>query len=136
VTALPSIRAALETQLATVTGPDYAWENTPYVPTTGTPYVQVTLLPATPLNPEIGPAYTEQGLFQASGFYPKDAGPAAITAWAEQVRAAFPFRASLASGGITVNIIATPEIGPDGPRPDDRSVHGSKCRDRTRKAGR
>jgi hypothetical protein len=117
VTALPSIRAALETQLATVTGPDYAWENTPYVPTTGTPYVQVTLLPATPLNPEIGPAYTEQGLFQASGFYPKDAGPAAITAWAEQVRAAFPFRASLASGGITVNIIATPEIGPA--RPDD-----------------
>lgn len=117
MSSLPAIRAALETRLATVTGPDYAWENTPYVPVAGTPYVQVTLLPATPANYEIGPAYVEQGIFQANGFWPKDAGPAAVSAWAEQVRAAFPFAATLTSSGIVVNIINTTEIGPA--RPDD-----------------
>jgi len=113
---LPAIRAALEGRLATVTGPDYAWENTPYVPTTGNPFVQVTLLTAQPNNLEIGPAYLEQGIFQTNGFWPKDRGPAAITAWAEQVRAAFPFGSSFVNGGITTNIVATPEIAPG--RPD------------------
>jgi Bacteriophage related domain of unknown function len=115
---LAAIRAALETKLATITGPEYAWENTPYVPTTGTPFVQVTLLPAQPANIEIGPGYTEQGLFQASGFWPKDSGAAAITAWAEQVRAAFPFRSSFVNAGVTVIITGTPEIGPARPDAD------------------
>ena len=109
---LAAIRAALETQLATVSGPDYAWENVPYVPTVGTPWAQVTLLPAQPNNLEIGPAYVEQGIFQANGFFPIDAGAAAATAWAEQVRAAFPYRGSFVSGGVTVNIVNTTEIGP------------------------
>lgn len=117
MTALAAIRKALETQLLTVTGPDYAFENTSYVPTIGKAYVQVTLLPAQPSNLEMGPGYLEQGIFQANGFFPKDAGSGAIMAWAEQVRAAFPFAASLTSGGVTVNIINTTEIGPA--RPDD-----------------
>lgn len=118
MTAIPAIRAALETQLATISPAiDTAYENTPYVPTTGTPYQQVTLLPATPANAEIGPAWTEQGIFQINLFYPKDAGPAAAQARAELIRAAFPFRASFTSGAITVNIINTTEIG--AARPDD-----------------
>jgi hypothetical protein len=118
MSSLAAIRTALETKLATVTGPDYAWENTPYVPTTGNPFVQVTLLPAQPANIEIGPGFTEQGLFQANGFWPKDSGAAAITAWAEQVRAAFQFRSSFVSGAVTVIITGTPEIGPARPDAD------------------
>lgn len=127
MSALPAIRVALETKLLTVTGPDYALENTPYVPVFGTPYVQVTLLPAQPANLEMGPGYFEQGIFQANGFYPKDAGAAAVTAWAEQVRAAFPYGATLTSGGVTVHIINTTEIGPA--RPDgDRFMVPVKVR--------
>lgn len=118
MSSLAAIRIALEAKLATVTGPAYAWENTPFVPTTGNPFVQATLLPAQPENIEIGPGYTEQGIFQASGFWPKDSGAAAVTAWAELVRAAFPFGASLVSGGVTVIITGTPEIGPARPDAD------------------
>lgn len=120
MSALPSIRAALETQLATITPPiDTAYENTPYVPTTGTPYQQVTLLPAQPQNLEIGPGFFEQGIFQINLFYPKDAGAGAAIARAELIRAAFPYGATLTSGGVTVHIINTTEIGPA--RPDDNT---------------
>jgi hypothetical protein len=134
MSALTAIRTAFEEQLATVVGPDYAWENTPYIPTTGQPFVQPFLLPATPANIEIGPGYTEQGIFQANGFWPKDAGAAAATAWAEQIRAAFPFRATLTSGGVTVHIINTTEIGPA--RPDgDRFMVPVKIRWNARMIG-
>jgi hypothetical protein len=125
---LPAIRIALEEQLAAATsGIQTASENTPFVPTTGTPFQQLFLLPATPANLEIGPAYVEQGIFQINGFWPKDRGPAAATAWAEQVRAAFPFGATLTSGGVTVHIINTTEIGPA--RPDgDRFMVPVKIR--------
>lgn len=125
MSALPAIRAALETQLASISPPiDTAYENMPYVPTTGTPYQQVTLLPAQPNNVEIGPAWIEQGIFQVNLFYPitdpatglaQGAGPAVDRA--ELIRAAFPYRASFTSGAITVIIVNTTEVGPA--RPDD-----------------
>jgi hypothetical protein len=124
---LQAIRAVLETQLATVSGPDYAWENTPYVPVTGTPYAQPVLLATTPANLEMGPAFTEQGIFQVNGFWPKDAGSADATAWAESVRDAFPYATTLSAGGITVDIINTTEIGPARPE-DDRFMVPVKVR--------
>ncbi len=125
---LPAIRIALEEQLATATpGVQTAFENTPFVPTTGVPFQQPFLLPATPANIEIGPGYVEQGIFQVSLYYPKDGGAAAAIALAEQIRAAFPFRATLTSGGVTVHIINTTEIGPA--RPDgDRFMVPVKIR--------
>lgn len=127
MSALASVRAALETQLATLAPFATAYENVTYAPVVGTPYQQVTLLPATPDNPEMGPGYTEQGLFQINSFFPKDAGPAAAMARAEAIRDAFPFAASFVNGGITVNIIGTPEIGPG--RPDgDRYMIPTKVR--------
>lgn len=121
---MQAIRTALETRLATVSPAiDTVYENMPYVPTTGTPYQQVYLLPATPSNLEIGPAWVEQGIFQISLFFPvTDAsgiaqGPGPAIAQAELIRAAFPFRSTLSSGGVTVDIINTTEIGPA--RPDD-----------------
>lgn len=128
MSSLPAIRVALETQLGTVTPViQSAPENTPFVPTTGTPFMQPFLLPATPANIEIGPGYTEQGIFQVNLFYPKDAGAAPAISQAEAIRAAFPFRTSLVNGGVTVNISGTPEIGPA--RPDgDRFMVPVKIR--------
>jgi hypothetical protein len=110
---LAQVRTALETALNSITPAiATAWENAPYSPVAGTPYQQVTLLRAQPDNPEIGAAFAERGFLQVNLFYPKDAGPGAAEARAELIRAAFPFGASLTSGGVTVNIIATPEVAP------------------------
>ena len=109
-----AIRAAFETALNGIAPAiATAWENVPFEPTPGVPYQAAYLLCAAPANLEIGPGYIEQGIFQVNLFYPKDAGSKDVTARAELIRATFPFGASLAmTGGGTVNIIATPEIGP------------------------
>jgi hypothetical protein len=75
----------------------------------------------------MGPAYTEQGIFQVNLFYPKDAGPGDAQARAELIRTKFPFAASLVNGGVTVNIINTTEIGPARPE-DDRFMVPVKVR--------
>ena len=110
---LAAIRAALETQLATITPAiSTAYENAPFTPVTGAAYQAVYLLTATPDNAEIGPGYTEQGYLQVNLFYPLGTGPAAATARAALIRAAFPYSATFASGGVTVIVKATPEVGP------------------------
>lgn len=117
---LASIRAALETALNGISPAiATAWENTSYTPVAGTPYQQVFLLTAEPANIEIGPGYIDRGIFQVSLFYPKDKGSQDAIARAELIRSTFPFGASFTSGTVTVNIIATPEIGPARPE-DDR----------------
>lgn len=116
---LAAIRAALETALDGALSIALAWENVSFVPLTNVPFAQAFLLPAAPANVEIGPGYTEQGVLAVNLFYPKDEGPSAATATAEALRTAFPYAASFASGGVTVNIIATPEIAPARPE-DDR----------------
>jgi len=123
---LAAIRSALEGALNTITPAiATAWENMPYTPTTGVPFQQAFLLPAQPDNIEIGPGYVEQGILAVNLFYPKGVqgssylGAAPATARAALIRAKFPFGASFSSGGVTVNIIATPEIGPARPE-DDR----------------
>lgn len=125
---LSAVGEALETQLATVT-PNLAtaYENVAYVPTAGIPYQQAFLLPATPGNIEIGPGYTEQGIFQISLYFPKDAGAGPAITQAELIRAAFPYGASIVNAGITVNIVGTPEVAPA--RPDgDRFMVPVKIR--------
>lgn len=116
---LAAVRQALETQLATITPAlATAFENVSYTPVAGVPYQQVTLLPAQPANIEMGAGYTEQGIFQVNLFYPINGGPKDAQARAEAIRAAFPIGASFVAGGITTNIIATPEIGPARPDAD------------------
>lgn len=110
---LTAIRAALETTLnamspALVT----IWENTEGTPVNGTAYQRVFLLPGPPRNLEIGPSYTEQGVLQVSLYYPLGTGPAAATARAEAIRAAFKFASTHTASGVTVLVTATPEIGP------------------------
>lgn len=108
-----SIRAALEQRLnAMAPALATAWENTPYTPVAGTPYQRVFMLPLEPVNPEMGTGKQESGLFQITLCYPLSAGPAAAAARAELIRTQFPRKLSLTSGGVTVVISNTPEIGP------------------------
>jgi hypothetical protein len=110
---LAAIRSALETALAEI-DPALATasENAPFTPVAGAPFQAVYLLPARPDNPEIGPGYTERGLFQINLYYPKDRGSKEALVRAALIRTKFPFAASFASGGVTVNITATPEVAP------------------------
>jgi hypothetical protein len=76
----------------------------------------------------MGPGYTEQGILQVNLFYPNGRRAAEPRLRrAELIRAAFPYAASFVSGGVTVNIIATPEIGPARPE-DDRFMVPVKVR--------
>jgi hypothetical protein len=110
------------------------YENAPYTPTAGVPYAACYLMMATPLNIEIGPGFTDQGIFQITLFYPINAGATAAQAHAQRIRDAFPFRASFVSGGTTVNIIATPEVAP-ARAVDDRFSVPVKVRFQARSGG-
>jgi hypothetical protein len=107
-----SIRAALETLLATITPAlATAYENAPYTPVAGTPYQAVYLLTAPPDNPTVGDNfYREKGIFQVTLNYPLQTGSAAAAARAELIRAAFKRGTTLTSGSDTVKIDTTPEI--------------------------
>lgn len=110
---LIQVRTALQTQLATISPAlATAYENEPYTPVAGTPYQQVTILRAQPDNLEIGPIYTDRGILQVNLFYPLNAGAGAAEARAELIRTAFAYGSSFVSGGVTVTIIATPEVAP------------------------
>ena len=118
---IASVRTALEAKLNAMTPTlAIAWQNVGYTPVTGTPYQAAYLMPATPENPTVGDTfYREQGIFQVSLFYPLLEGTGAVDARAELIRAAFPRGESMTSGGVTVRISRTPEVG-QGRRDGDR----------------
>ena len=108
-----AVRAALETALAGMTPTlATAFENLAYVPVAGTPYQIVNLLCAQPGNLEIGSGFYEQGIFQVTLCYPKDAGPKAAQDRAELLRTTFVRAAAFVAGGVTTTITATPEVTP------------------------
>lgn len=112
-----AIRSALEVALAGMSPAlATAWENAPYKPVVGTPYQQVTLLLAEPVNAEVGPAsgvyHTEQGFLQVDLKYPLGGGPAAAAARAQLIRTTFPRGASFTASGVTAIVERTPEIMP------------------------
>lgn len=107
------VRKALEVALAAMTPAlATAWENAPYSPVNGTPYQQVAVLLAEPVNSEMNSFHTEQGFLQVDLKYPLNGGPAAATARAELIRDTFFRGASFSASGVTVNIERTPEIMP------------------------
>lgn len=79
---MDDIRAALESDLATfVTDVDLAFENVPYEPVPGTPYIQVQFLPTSrrPLVRGPNPQQRYQGLFSLTVCTPTYQGSG--TAW-------------------------------------------------------
>ena len=78
---LSSIRAAFVTKLQAFTGlPSVAWENVPYTPATGVPYLQPALLPGEPFQREIGTngINRHSGIYQISVFAPTGTGIAVL----------------------------------------------------------
>jgi hypothetical protein len=110
---LLAIRRALEAAVAAMTPVvQIAYENSLYTPTSGTAYQRLTLLPQRPGNEEIGPNYTQEGDLQIDLFYPADgSGPAAAQTRAELIRSTFKRGNPYSSGGVTVTVMLTPEIG-------------------------
>ena len=103
------IKQALESEIANVVGIPAAaqrsWENVPFKPTTGTPWVEMTLLPASSRKSAIGPSenYRHDGQFLVALNYPDSTkGTAAVDALADAVRARFKIPVTLTSGGTTV----------------------------------
>lgn len=111
-----SIRKALESALAAITPAiATAYENAPFKPPAATvPYQICHILFARPDNTEIGRSHQELGYMQVRLMYPMNTGSLAAMTRAELIRTTFPRASTVASGGVTVNIIETAEIEPAG----------------------
>lgn len=114
------IRQALETAVNSISNPiATVWENTPYVPISGTPYMQVYLMRGQPENPEMGHGFRDVGVLHCNLFYPiTTIGTASAETKSEQIRAKFYRGASFEKNGTIVTITYTAEIG-RGDRIDD-----------------
>ncbi|WP_211440924.1 phage tail terminator-like protein [Collimonas humicola] len=115
---LPEIRAALETQLATVSPLlATAYENMPFTPVAGVPYLKPVLMPAETTNPTFGDNFhRESGIFQVMLCYPTLAangglqGSGASGQMANLIRNAFRRGQSFSYSGVTVQIDRTPTV--------------------------
>ena len=102
-----SIRSALETQLANVSGsPQIAYEGVSFVPTTGTSYLQVLFAPVSrrPAVRGLNPQQRYDGLFSINCYAPEGHGPAVADTLAKNVINAFEATTSLTSNNINVSI--------------------------------
>lgn len=108
-----TIRRLLELRVNTMAPrPDVAFENAPYTPRQGTPYMQLTLLPGKTENPTMGDQFKrETGLLQLSLYYPVNAGPALAYTQAEVARSHFPRGLTLSDTGVRVLIDEHPYVG-------------------------
>ena len=125
---ITNVRVALETALNAMTPAlATAWQNVSYTPIAGTPYQRVWLLTAEPEHREFGASYTETGYLQLDLCYPQNTGAGAIEQRIELIRSTFKRGTALLNGGITITVIAAPELAPsylDG----DRFVRPIKIR--------
>lgn len=100
------IRAALATQLSTMTGvPDVAWENKAYTPT-GVPYLMPIVMWADSEVAEIGLSGSnrESGVYQITCVYPTNAGTGDLNTMLGKLRDRFKRGTKLVYNGITVTI--------------------------------
>lgn len=109
-----NIRAALEVAINGMSPAiSTAWENNAFTPpSSSTPYQQVNVLFATPINNEFGERYEEQGYMQVKLMYPIQVGTAAVAARAELLRSTFRRGNTFTSGGLSTIISDTPEVRP------------------------
>lgn len=89
-----------------------SFQNAIYQPVSGVPYQEVHMVPFKPHEPTQGAGfYREHGLFQVTLVYPLGVGTGALLARAEMIRSSFRRGSSFESGGVTVQIPETPELG-------------------------
>jgi hypothetical protein len=89
-----------------------SFQNAIYQPVAGVPYQEVHMVPFKPDEPTQGAGYyREHGLFQVTLVYPLGVGTGALLARAELIRSSFRRGSSFVSGGVTVQILETPEFG-------------------------
>lgn len=101
------IRAALTTQLSTMTGvPAVAWENASYTPVVGTPYLTPSVLWAEGSQAELGVAGRnwERGIYQITCVYPPNTGMGALNTMIGKLRDRFKRGTVLTYNGVTVTI--------------------------------
>ena len=110
---IAAIQAALESRLYGISPViSTAWQNVEFAPVIGTPWQQVTLLVNTPVDHAVTLDVTEQrGLLQITLYYPGGVGTATALARANAVATRFAPPQTLTSGGTTVEILSTPQIG-------------------------
>lgn len=122
------IRSALESRLASLTPAwPVAWENVPYHPTLGTPWMRARVLfgRTEPLGVGQGAGEAWEGVFHIGIFTPAGRGPQAAEARATAIRGdrtagvqgLFYRGLNLVSGGVAVTILQ-PYDGPPQEEPD------------------
>ena len=100
-------RSILEVQLANISNvPQIAYENVPYVPTTGTSYIKVDYLPTSrrPAVRGLNPQQRYDGIFAINCYAPEGNGPSAAETIAENVMTAFEATSSFTTNNVTVSI--------------------------------
>lgn len=99
------IRKILESALAAVT-PTFstAWENSDFVPVSGTPYQRAEIIRANPDAPTNGPFRREQGLLQVTLMYPLNKGAKDADTRADLLLVAFPKGKRMSDSGVHVTI--------------------------------
>tara|TARA_R110000796_G_C14486112_1_gene427229 strand:+ start:653 stop:1060 length:408 start_codon:yes stop_codon:yes gene_type:complete len=101
------IRSILEVQLSNISNvPQIAYENVPYVPTTGTSYIKVDYLPTSrrPAVRGLNPQQRYDGIFAINCYAPEGNGPSAAETIAENVMTAFEATSSFTTNNVTVSI--------------------------------
>ncbi len=104
----PDIRAAFDQHLNETVGDthDVAWPNYGYEPTTGTPYLRPSIIPAEPGYAGSGRCgkNRERGVYQIDVNIPESQGRGPAETIAEELRAAFARGTVLTYNGISVRI--------------------------------
>lgn len=117
------IRAALEQRLDALTPKlPIAYENIPFTPVDGQPYLRAFLIPNTPVDHGIAFDVKEwRGLFQISVMYPLGSGSRDAADQAELLAAHFAPYLEILSGDMKVMVFASPDIASG--FPDDGRWH-------------
>lgn len=112
-----AINTALFTKLAALAPAiPIAWPNVNYAPQIGTPYMRAAIIPYPTANPTMGMGALDVkryfGLLQVLLYYPINSGEGDLRRKADAVIAWFYRGLTLTSGGVSVNIDATPYASP------------------------
>lgn len=102
-----AMRSAFVTKLQDFVGlPSVAWENVPFTPTTGQPYIAPALLPGEPFQCEIGTsgANRHTGIYQISIYYPAGLGVLGFNTLRDGLCDHFKRGTVLTYGGTSVTI--------------------------------